>query len=48
MRQTVALSLDAKIIKAVDSERGMVPRSRYIEDLLLRGIEEKKKEVADS
>lgn len=39
-RGTVGISLDYTTIDKIDSQRGQVPRSRYLETMALRGMEE--------
>lgn len=37
MRKTVAVSLDEGLLERLDSERGEIPRSRYVERLIKKG-----------
>lgn len=39
MKQTTTIALTEELKNKIDKERGMVPRSRYIEDLIKKGIE---------
>ncbi len=39
-RNPVGVSLDNKVLDALDRKRGLVPRSRYIEKLIENDIEE--------
>ena len=34
MNQKISISLDENIVKLIDMERGDIPRSRYIENVL--------------
>ncbi len=38
-RERVTVSLDGAIIERIDSKRGLINRSRYVEDLLKNGME---------
>lgn len=40
MKAKVTLTLDSDFVKAVDEARGLVPRSRFVEKLLLESWEE--------
>lgn len=38
-RPIIGLSIDAQLIARIDGERGLVPRSRYVEELIKAGFE---------
>ena len=38
-RLTVGISIDGEMLAKIDSKRGLIPRSRYIENLLLKALE---------
>jgi metal-responsive CopG/Arc/MetJ family transcriptional regulator len=38
-RERVTVSLDGAIIERIDSKRGLINRSRYVEELLKTGME---------
>ena len=38
-RTPIGISLDSDIILKLDSERGLIPRSRYIEQAIRRDLE---------
>jgi len=37
-RKTVTISLEPKLVKKIDEDRGLIPRSRYIEKLLKESL----------
>ena len=39
IRKIVGISLDNKILDSLDRERGLIPRSRYIEKLIVDSME---------
>jgi len=41
-RKTIGISLSLGIIKKLDSIRGLIPRSRYIEKALMKTLGKKK------
>jgi metal-responsive CopG/Arc/MetJ family transcriptional regulator len=42
-RSTVAISLEKELIQKVDRDRGLIPRSRFIEQMLAGAYAQKKK-----
>jgi hypothetical protein len=42
-RSTVAISLENELIEKVDRDRGLIPRSRFIEQMLADAYAQKKK-----
>jgi len=38
-RPIIGLSIDKRLIERIDSERGLIPRSRYVEELIKAGFE---------
>ena len=40
-RYTIAISLDQQVISKLDSTRGMISRSRYVEDAIIKIIGER-------
>jgi metal-responsive CopG/Arc/MetJ family transcriptional regulator len=42
-RSTVAISLEKELIQKVDQDRGLIPRSRFIEQMLADVYAQKKK-----
>lgn len=46
MRAKITISMDENLIAKIDEERGLIPRSRFVEQLLLGAWNKKKgKEV---
>jgi len=41
-RQTIGISLDNKLLGSIDEKRGFVPRSRYVEEIIKKSLEESK------
>ncbi|MEO9307485.1 MAG: hypothetical protein ABI342_04130 [Nitrososphaera sp.] len=41
-RFSIGVSLDRKIVEKIDSSRGMIPRSRFIEKVLIEHLHTKK------
>ena len=41
MRTITGISLDKKLLQDIDQKRGLIPRSRFIEKLLMQFLEEK-------
>jgi len=39
MKRKIGISLDPEIVEKIDEERGLIPRSRYIEKLLRERLE---------
>jgi len=39
MKRKIGISLEPEIVEKIDRERGLIPRSRYIEKLLKEGLE---------
>jgi len=38
VRQKVTIALDPKLVQKIDDDRGLIPRSRYIEKLLKESL----------
>jgi hypothetical protein len=38
-RKITAFSIDPGLMRKIDAARGMIPRSRYVEMLILKGFE---------
>lgn len=43
MRNRICLSLDENLIRKVDSERGEIPRSRFVEKVVVNWLKKKEK-----
>ena len=43
-RHGIGISLDDNIIDEIDNARGLVPRSRFIEKIIIETLEESKNE----
>ncbi|MGY5148644.1 MAG: hypothetical protein ACW9W3_01105 [Candidatus Nitrosopumilus sp. bin_68KS] len=39
-RQTVGISFDNDVLDIIDKKRGFVPRSRYVEEILKKSLDE--------
>lgn len=39
-RQTVGISFDNDVLNIIDKKRGFVPRSRYVEEILKKSLDE--------
>ena len=41
MRKRITLNIDVEALKKIDQARGMVPRSRWVEDICVKAIQKK-------
>ena len=48
MKKAISITLEGAMVEEIDEKRGAVPRSRFIELLILRAAREEKKEEAVS
>lgn len=46
MKKAISITLEGEMVEEIDEKRGAVPRSRFIELLILRTAREEKKEEA--
>lgn len=44
MKKAISITLEGEMVEEIDEKRGIIPRSRFIECLLLRTFREEKKE----
>lgn len=45
MRTRITVTLDSDLLEEIDERRGLIPRSRFVEQLLLGVWQEEKEEV---
>lgn len=38
MKQRISITIDEHVLKELDKRRGLVPRSRFVEEILKRGL----------
>ena len=41
-RHTIGISFDNKLLDIIDEKRGFVPRSRYVEEIVKKSLEDSK------
>ena len=41
-RHTIGISFDNKFLDIIDEKRGFVPRSRYVEEIMKKSLEDSK------
>ena len=44
-KKTTAFSIDRPLLRKIDADRGMIPRSAYVEMLIRKGIQKMEEDV---